>query len=95
MSQLEAHIASLQQKVQLLIKKSQLLEKENKQLQTTLSQTKEKQQELKQELDITLMQNAIMKAAQQQLSGTEKKEMEKKLQGFMKEIDRCIAMLSR
>jgi hypothetical protein len=40
------------------------------------------------------MQNAILKASQQQLDDKEKKELEKKLNLFVKEIDRCIALLT-
>ena len=41
------------------------------------------------------MQHAMLKASQQMLSDQEKKDLEKKLQSFIEEIDLCIAMLSR
>ncbi len=95
MTELELRIKSLQQNIQLLVKRSRQLQKENQQLQSELAQLQGQQNQLKQELELSAMQNAILKASQQQLSETEKKEMEKKLQGFIREIDHCIALLSR
>jgi IMP dehydrogenase/GMP reductase len=80
--------------MQLLIKKHQQLEKENKKLKDELSGLKEKQFDKKQELEVLEMQNAILKASQQQLDEKEKKELEKKLNLFIKEIDRCISLLT-
>ena len=80
--------------MQLLVKKYQQLEKENKKLKDELSGLKEKQFDKKQETEVLEMQNAILKASQQQLDDKEKKELEKKLNLFIKEIDRCIALLT-
>ncbi len=80
--------------MQLLVKKYQQIEKENKRLKEELLQLKEKHGDRKQEMEILEMQNAILKASQQQLDEKEKKELEKKLNGFIREIDRCIALLT-
>ena len=80
--------------MQLLVKKHQQLEKENKKLKDELMTLKEQQYGKKQEIEVLEMQNAILKASQQQLDDKEKKELEKKLHLFIKEIDRCIALLS-
>lgn len=80
--------------MQLLVKKHQQLEKENKKLKDELITLKEQQYGRKQEIEVLEMQNAILKASQQQLDDKEKKELEKKLHLFIKEIDRCIALLS-
>ncbi len=95
MSLLEQHIKNLQQKLQLLVKKHVQLQKENQQLKQELNELKEKHSDSKQELDIIEMQNAMLKASQQQLSDKEKKELEKNLHHFITEIDRCISVLSR
>lgn len=80
--------------MQLLVKKHQQLEKENKKLKDELNGLKDKQFDKKQEVEVLEMQNAILKASQQQLDDKEKKELEKKLNLFIKEIDRCIALLT-
>lgn len=95
MTNLDQHIQSLQQKMQLLAKKQQQLEKENQQLKAELDLLKKNKFEQKQEFEILEMQNAILKASQQQLDEQEKKELEKKLTRFIKEIDRCIALLTQ
>lgn len=93
MSLLDQHIQSLQQKIHLLAKKHQQLEKENQKLKEELVLLKKTGFDQKQEFEIIEMQNAILKASQQQLDEKEKKELEKKLTRFIKEIDRCIALL--
>ena len=95
MSLLEQHIKSVQQKLHLLAKKYMQLQKENLQLKQELLQLKQKHTDSKQELDVVEMQNAMLKASQQQLGDKEKKELEKNLQHFITEIDRSISMLSR
>ncbi len=92
---LDQHIQTLQQKMHLLVKKHQQLEKENLKLKEELNFLKKNSYDNKQEFEIMEMQNAILKASQQQLDDKEKKELEKKLTHFIKEIDRCIAMLTQ
>ena len=94
MTTLDQHIQSLQQKMQLLVKKHQQLEKENAKLKDELVRLKETQSEKKQEVEVLEMQNAMLKASQQHLDDKEKKELEKKLSLYIKEIDRCIALLT-
>ena len=94
MTTLDQHIQSLQQKMQLLVKKYQQLEKENTKLKEELIRLKETQSEKKQEVEVLEMQNAMLKASQQHLDVKEKKELEKKLSNYIKEIDRCIALLT-
>ena len=95
MALLDQHIQTLQQKMQLLVKKHQQLEKENQKLKLELNSLKENSYDQKQEFEVMEMQNAILKASQQQLDDKEKKELEKKLIHFIKEIDRCITILTQ
>jgi hypothetical protein len=91
----EHHIKNLQQKMLLLAKHQRQLLKENQQLKEDVEVYKEQTRAIKQEMNIMEMQNAMLKASQQHLTDKEKKDMEKKLQHFIAEIDRCISMLSR
>ena len=95
MALLDQHIQTLQQKMQLLAKKHQHLEKENQKLKEELDSLKRTGFDQKQEFEVMEMQNAILKASQQQLDEKEKRELEKKLTHFIKEIDRCIALLTQ
>jgi hypothetical protein len=92
---IDQHIQSLNQKMQLLVKKYQQLEKENYKLKQELVIIKKHVDEKKQGFEIMEMQNAMLKASQQQLDDKEKRELEKKLNHFIKEIDRCIEMLTQ
>lgn len=81
--------------MQQLVKKHQQLEKENNKLKEELLVIKKQVDEKKQGFEIMEMQNAMLKASQQQLDDKEKRELEKKLNHFIKEIDRCIEMLTQ
>lgn len=95
MTTIDQHIQSLQHKMQQLVKKHQQLEKENNKLKEELLVIKKQVDEKKQGFEIKEMQNAMLKASQQQLDDKEKRELEKKLNHFIKEIDRCIEMLTQ
>ncbi len=91
----EVQIQNLLKKFQLLVKKHQSIEKENLRLTKEVNELKEKLLTSKKDTEIVEMQNAILKAGSQQLDDKEKKEMEKKLNFYIAEIDRCIALISR
>ncbi|XVJ67909.1 MAG: hypothetical protein HEQ40_17655 [Lacibacter sp.] len=91
----EQYIKNLREKIQLLARHQRQLQKENQQLKEDVEVFKEQTNAIKQEMSVLEMQNAMLKASQQHLTDKEKKEMEKKLQHFIGEIDRCISMLSR
>ena len=95
MPAVEQHIKNLRDKMQLLARKQRQLEKENAQLKAQLMQLTDQQAAAKHEQEIVELQNAMLKASQQQLDDKEKKELEKKLNQFIAEIDRCISVLSR
>jgi predicted nuclease with TOPRIM domain len=91
----EKQIQGLLQKFQLLVKKHQSLEKENIRLVKEVTELKERLSAVKKESEIFEMQNAMLKAGSDQLDEKEKKDMEKKLNFYIAEIDRCISVLSR
>lgn len=95
MSTQEVQIQSLLKKFQLLAKKHQAIEKENLRLLKEVGELKEKLLTVKKDAEIIEMQNAILKAGSSQLDDKEKKEMERKLNFYITEIDRCISQLSR
>ena len=93
MTDTATQIKRIQEKLQLLVKQHLALQKENAQLKTELDQSKQllstnlvSMDELKQKLDIAKMATGTMSEA-------ERKEMEKKINAYVKEIDRCIALL--
>ncbi|MBM3440410.1 MAG: hypothetical protein FJX94_06070 [Bacteroidetes bacterium] len=88
-------LISIRRKLQQLAKVHESLRKENEQLKIKLSAAESKLRDAGQQLEVAEMQNALLKSAQQQLSESEKKALEKKLSFFIREIDKCIAALTR
>jgi len=88
-------LISIRRKLQQLAKVHESLRKENEQLKIKLASAEAKLGDAGQQLEVAEMQNALLKSAQQQLSEPEKKALEKKLSFFIREIDKCIAALTR
>ena len=94
MSDLEQNIKRINDKLQQLLKNYQLLQKENQrqtELIVTLQQTKEKDKE-----QITTLQEkiSILKAATGKMNEADKKAFEKNINQYIREIDKCIGILS-
>lgn len=89
----EQHIKRIQDKLQQLLRHYAALQKENKQLKEELDIAQQKisaQQKIADELK---QQISILKLSNGEMNETEKKEFEKRINTYLKEIDRCIAML--
>ena len=94
MSVLENHIKRINDKLQQLLKNHQLLQKDNERqskLITALQQEKEKDaQQI-----ITLKEQVnILKAAAGKMNEADKKAFEKNINQYIREIDKCISLLS-
>lgn len=94
MNTTELHLKRIQDKVQQLLKNYASLKKENDRLkqgqEKDHQETKEQQkklEELKQQADILRLNAGGM-------NDGDKKEFEKRINSYLKEIDRCIMLLS-
>jgi len=94
MSELEAQIKRIQDKLQRLLKQQQSLSKENEELKHQLSVYKSESVANKHTIDELKQQVSILKVNAAEMSDVDKREFEKRLNVYIKEIDRCIAMLS-
>ena len=94
MSETQDHIKRIQEKLQQLLKQYQLVQKENEKLHTQLSQAKETEQAAQQRTEELLQQVAFLKAAKTGLNDSEKKDFEKRINQQLKEIEKCISILS-
>jgi len=94
MSILNIQLHQIQQKLQRLIKSFTLLQKENKQLKKEL----EKKQDLivkNEQLISTLQQQLnVLRLTKENVSSTDKKQLEKEINNYLKEIDRCLSLLN-
>ena len=94
MSDLENNIKRINSKLQQLLKNYQLLQKDNKRqsdLIATLQEAKEKDRE---QINSLQEKITILKAAAGKMNEADKKEFEKNISQYIREIDKCIGILS-
>ena len=95
MNETDVQLKRIQNKLQQLLKKHIVLQKENGWLKAELDSTK-KEVSIQQETLENLKQHVdVLKYSNGEMSETDKKEFEKKINSYVKEIDRCIVMLSQ
>ncbi len=94
MSDLQLNIKRITDKLQRVLKLNQQLQKDN----TRQSKMIKELQELKENQTATItqlqQQTAILKTSAGQMNETDKKAFEKHLNQYVKEIDKCIGLLS-
>jgi uncharacterized protein YgiM (DUF1202 family) len=93
MSTTEQHLKRIQDKLQQLLKQYAALHKENGKLKEELALAQEKVLAQQKNSDELKQQVSILKLNAGEMSGTDKKEFEKRLNAYIKEIDRCIILL--
>jgi DNA repair exonuclease SbcCD ATPase subunit len=94
MSELESNIKRVNDKLSRLLKQYQQLQKDNERqsrLIKELEQIKEKHTQTIAELQ---EQAGILKASTGQMNAADKKSFEKHINQYIKEIDKCIGLLS-
>ena len=89
----EGQIRRILDKLQLLLKQRELLLKENGKLKEELRRSQEEHSGKTTRLDQLQQQVEILKVTKAAMSEGEKKELEKRLGQYIREIDRCIALL--
>jgi regulator of replication initiation timing len=89
----EQHLKIIQDKLQQLLKEHSTLQKENSKLKEELGSTRTKNNEQQKGLDELKQQVSILKVSSGDMSEADKKEFEKRINTYLKEIDRCIALL--
>ena len=95
MSNTEQHLKRIQEKLQLLLKEHTAVVKENKLLKEELSEAKQKVTTQQKSVDELKQQVNILKVSTGEMSEADKKDFEKRINGYLKEIDRCISMLGQ
>jgi len=93
MNPLEEHIQRINEKMQSLLKLYQLQQKENDRLKRELQLVKGMETTKAKQIEELEQKVAVLKTATNNMSEADKKELEKKLNHYLKEIDRCIEML--
>lgn len=93
MSEQEVQLKRIQDKLQQLLKQFAVLQKENTRLKEELNSSKDQASSHQKNIETLKQQIDVLKLSSGEMSGTDKKEFEKKINGYLKEIDRCIALL--
>jgi peptidoglycan hydrolase CwlO-like protein len=88
-------IERIRLKIQAILKKQQTLEKENEKLKTDIERRLSLEKELKEKVGQLEEQTSLLKASSGQMDDASRKAFEKQLNHYVREIDRCIAMLSQ
>lgn len=86
---------SINEKLQLLLKQHQRLKKETERLREELEVQKQKDLQAQQTIQELHQQIDILKLASGDMNEKDKKEFERKINQYVKEIDKCIAFLSQ
>ncbi|HEY1022971.1 MAG TPA: hypothetical protein VGE06_11695 [Flavisolibacter sp.] len=84
----------LYEKLQQLLLQQARLQRENKKLQEELAQARKTEAATKDRIDELQQQVSILKLAAGEMSEEDKKVFERKLNQYIKEIDKAIAYLS-
>lgn len=94
MSLSEDQIKRIQEKLQQLVKQHNALQKENQSLKEEVNSSKKLAEQQHANIDRLKQQVEILKLSNGEMNEAEKKQFEKRVNSYIKEIDRCIAMLS-
>lgn len=87
-------IERIGRKTKLLLQKMEAVEKENQQLKQQLHALNAHLSEKEEKIRLLTDQIQALRLLSSNLNSEEKKELEKKISGYIREIDRCIALLS-
>ena len=94
MSVLEQHIKRITDKLQQLLKNHRLLQKDNERQSTLIAALQQEKEKDAQQITTLKEQVNILKAAAGQMNEADKKAFEKNISQYIREIDKCISLLS-
>ena len=91
----DQQFTTLNEKLQQLLKQYHRLQKENERLKEELQQLKSKESEGYRQIEELQQQMGILKLAAGEMNDRDKREFEKKINQYVREIDKCISFLSQ
>ena len=94
MKTIEEHINSINIKLQLLLKKHAALQKENANLTKEIETARKNEKDFLEKINSLEMQTGILKASAGKMNDTEKHDFEKRINQYIKDLDKCMAMLN-
>lgn len=94
MSEFENQLKRIQDKLQQVLKEYAALQKENLRLKEELDKNRTQSFTHQQNIEELKQQVDVLKISSGDWDPNDKKEFEKRINSYIKEIDRCIALLS-
>ncbi len=94
MEQIENQLVQVQHKAQELLKRYAAGQKQQQQQQTLIQSLREQLSASEKKIRALEEQQHILKSAAGQLTATDKKAFEQSISRYIREIDKCIALLS-
>ncbi len=94
MNSTEQHLKRIQDKLQQLLKQYSVLQRENGRLKEDLARSKQVTETQYRNIDVLKQQVNVLQLGAGEMKDGDKKEMAKRIDSYLKEIDRCIASLS-
>lgn len=94
MSDTDQHIKRINDKLQQVLKQYASLQKENEKLKSDLLQAKSQIREKDDQIESFLLRLEVLKASKGEMTEEEKKSFEKKINHYLKEIEKCINYLN-
>jgi predicted RecB family endonuclease len=94
MADFENQLKRIQDKLQQVLKEHAALQKENLRLKEELDKNRTQSFSHQQNIEDLKQQVDVLKITSGDWDPTDKKEFEKRINSYIKEIDRCIALLS-
>lgn len=93
MNTTEQHLKRIQEKLQQLLKQYAAVQKENLRLKSELDTVQQKISVQQKNAEELKQQVSILKLSAGEMTEADKKEFEKRINSYLKEIDRCITLL--
>ncbi|MBC7628974.1 hypothetical protein [Ferruginibacter sp.] len=94
MAAIEEYISRINHKLQQLLKQYQFLQKENEKLRLTVTNLQSAREQEMEKINQLEQQVSILKSSIGQMDEQDKKVFEKQINQYIKEIDKCIGLLS-
>jgi hypothetical protein len=93
MTQPEIQLKRVHEKVLLLLKQFQVLQKENERLKDDLNKMNLRYENISREAEKFRQQAEVLRLTGRGMEEADKKMLEKRLNKYVREIDKCIALL--
>jgi chromosome segregation ATPase len=91
----DQQFTTLNEKLQQLLKQYNRLQKENERLKEELVQSKASESKTNYRIEELQQQISILKLASGEMNERDRKEFEKQINQYVREIDKCISFLSQ